>query len=105
MSFTKRNPSFKKNQGTTFTSGDTAGLTMWAKQRNQEIPEQKRVWGRIQDTGVNYVVEGYQGETGLVWVRIPCRRLLDAQTLLSSVMPKEFFHYAKDMEEYLRSLD
>lgn len=49
----------------------------------------KRVYGRIQDTGCNYIVEGYDMNKN--WVRIPCRRLQDAQILLAKVMKKSIF--------------
>jgi hypothetical protein len=49
----------------------------------------KRVYGRIQDTGCNYIVEGYDMNKN--WVRIPCRRLQDAQMLLAKVMKKSIF--------------
>ena len=95
MTFTSRNPSFQNKPATTFQAGDTSGLAMWVKQRQSEAPINSLVWGRIKDTGINYIVEGYQqdaSEESLVkWVRIPCRRLLDARLLLGSVMsPLDF---------------
>jgi hypothetical protein len=52
------------------------------------------VHGRIQSTGVNYIVEGWlyaqnRFDRSTKWVRIPCRRLQDAQLLLGSIMSKE----------------
>ena len=52
------------------------------------------VHGRIQNTGVNYIVEGWmyaqnRFDRSTKWVRIPCRRLQDAQLLLGSIMNKE----------------
>ena len=52
------------------------------------------VHGRIQNTGVNYIVEGWmyaqsRYDRSTKWVRIPCRRLQDAQLLLGSIMSKE----------------
>ena len=47
------------------------------------------VYGRISDNGVNFIVEGYNADKK--WVRIPCRRLQDAQTLLVKVMKKSIF--------------
>ena len=88
MTFTSRNPSFQNKAQTTFQAGDTAGLAMWVKQRQAENQQENLVWGRIQDNGTNFVVEGFQGTSGLNWVRIPCRRLLDAQLLLGSVMSR-----------------
>lgn len=54
------------------------------------------VWGRIQNTGINYIVEGWlyaqnRFDRSTKWVRIPCRRLQDAQLLLGSVMNKLSF--------------
>lgn len=43
------------------------------------------VYGRIRDTGANYIVEGYRSG---VWVAIPCKNLPSAQLLLGGVMPK-----------------
>ena len=56
---------------------------------NNLVGTGKRIYGRIQDTGCNYVIEGWNmnGE----WVRIPCRRLQDAQMLLAKVMRKSTF--------------
>jgi hypothetical protein len=58
-------------------------------QNNNLVGTGKRIYGRIQDTGCNYVIEGWNmnGE----WVRVPCRRLIDAQMLLAKVMHKETF--------------
>ena len=100
MIISKRNPTFINKAPTTFQAGDTAGLAMWVKQRQAEGSQDKLVEGRIIDTGSNYVVEGYQGE-GLTWVRIPCRRLLDARLLLGSVMPKEDFEWIAELERSL----
>ena len=57
--------------------------------RSKGESKNPRVWGRIQDTGCNYVIEGWNmnGE----WVRVPCRRLIDAQMLLAKVMRKSTF--------------
>ena len=64
--------------------------TVWANmQRESLVGTGKRVYGRIQDTGVNYVVEGWN--MNHEWVRVPCRRLIDAQILLAKVMRKETF--------------
>ena len=51
-----------------------------------------RVWGRIQDTGTNYIVEGWEitpGTDRTQWVRIPCSNLATAQIHLVSVMDKD----------------
>ena len=98
MTFTTRNPSFTNKKPTTIQAGDRAGLMMWVKARQAENNQNNLVWGRIKDNGINYVVEGYQGETGLNWVRIPCRRLLDARLLLGSVMNRTFFDFCQEVE-------
>ena len=98
MTFTTRNPSFVNKAPTTFQAGDRAGLTMWVKARQAENSQENLVWGRIQDTGINYIVEGYQGTSGLNWVRIPCRRLLDARLLLGQVMSRLDFDLCKETE-------
>ena len=98
MTFTKRNPSFVNKAPTTFQAGDRAGLMMWVKARQAENNQENLVWGRIQDTGINYIVEGYQGTSGLNWVRIPCRRLLDARLLLGAVMSRLDFDLCKEVE-------
>tara|TARA_R100000008_G_C3418771_1_gene83809 strand:- start:129 stop:464 length:336 start_codon:yes stop_codon:yes gene_type:complete len=62
-----------------------------AQQQRQQLPS-NLVWGRIQDNGCNFIVEGYrQGE----WVKIPCRTLLDAKLLLGYVMSRLDFELAK----------
>tara|TARA_Y100000004_G_C8772376_1_gene351292 strand:- start:49 stop:357 length:309 start_codon:yes stop_codon:yes gene_type:complete len=98
MTFTTRNPSFVNKKPTTISAGDKAGLMMWVKARQAENTQENLVWGRIKDNGINYVVEGYQGETGMNWVRIPCRRLLDARLLLGSVMDRTFFDFCQEVE-------
>ena len=53
-----------------------------------------RVWGRIKDTGVNYIVEGWgkvNASDRNEWVRIPCANLPTAQMHLLSVMDKASF--------------
>ena len=104
MTFTKRSPSFTSKPATTFQAGDTAGLAMWVKQRQSDSDFQDLVWGRIQDNGTNFVVEGYQTQWTAdsfhsKWVRIPCRRLLDAQLLLGQVMSRLDFEINKLEEE------
>ena len=97
---TFRNPSFQNKAPTTFQAGDTAGLAMWVAQRQADNNQQDLVWGRIKDTGVNFIVEGYQtnwtaDSFSSKWVRIPCRRLLDAQLLLGQVMSRLDFEIYK----------
>lgn len=79
-------PSITKSMG--FAPSESVWIE--TQKRNASI----QVWGRIQSTGVNYIVEGWElgkftNETR--WVRIPCRRLQDAQMLLGSVMNKLSF--------------
>ena len=57
------------------------------------------IWGRIQDTGVNYIVEGYVAGGDLEWVRVPCKRIQDAQLLLGSVMPKNDFAIHRELKD------
>jgi hypothetical protein len=79
-------PSITKSMG--FAPSESVWIE--TQKRNASI----QVWGRIQNTGVNYVVEGWlyaqnRFDRSTKWVRIPCRRLQDAQLLLGSVMNKE----------------
>ena len=102
MITTSRNPSFTNKQPTTFQAGDTAGLAMWVKQRQAEGSQDNLVWGRIKDNGINFIVEGYQGDIygGRQWVRIPCRRLLDAKLHLGTVMDHDLFDFVAPLERY-----
>lgn len=77
-------PSITKSRG--FGSSHTVWANMHSKSL---VGTGKRVYGRIIDTGANYVVEGLNmnGE----WVRVPCRRLTDAQVLIAKVMRKNIF--------------
>ena len=64
--------------------------SVWIEMRNFDlVGTGKRVYGRIQDTGCNYIIEGINMKGD--WVRIPCRRLQDAQMLLAKVMKKSIF--------------
>ena len=63
-----------------------------------------RVWGRIRDTGVNFIVEGWEvvsGSDRTRWVQIPCANLATAQIHLVSVMDKLSF----DMERVRQAWD
>ena len=68
----------------TSSRGFQSSHLTWVKtmQKNQA----NGVYGRIIDTGVNYIVEGFNPEH--TWTRVPCRRLVDAQLLLVKVMRK-----------------
>ena len=57
------------------------------------------IWGRIQSTGLNYIVEGYVTGGDLEWVRVPCKRIQDAQLLLGSVMPKNDFAIHRELKD------
>ena len=57
------------------------------------------IWGRIQDTGLNYIVEGYVTGGDLEWVRVPCKRIQDAQLLLGTVMPKKEFAFHRELKD------
>ena len=84
MSKSLETPSITKSRG--FDSSHN----VWANMHSQSlVGTGKRVYGRIIDTGANYVVEGWNmnGE----WVRIPCRRFPDAQVLIAKVMRKDIF--------------
>tara|TARA_R100001163_G_C4863865_1_gene68884 strand:+ start:119 stop:457 length:339 start_codon:yes stop_codon:yes gene_type:complete len=60
----------------------------WVDQQQVGVDPNDLVYGRIQDTGLNYIVEGRQGNR---WVRIPCRTLLDAKLLIYEIMDKDTF--------------
>lgn len=74
----------------TKSRGFSPSHSVWVKTQNHSlVGTGKRIYGRIQDTGCNYVIEGLNMNGD--WVRIPCRRLIDAQILLAKVMRKETF--------------
>ena len=85
------NSNFPQNcRSITLSRGFQSSHNVWVKTQSKSlVGTGKRIYGRIQDTGCNYVIEGWNmnGE----WVRIPCRRLVDAQILLAKVMRKETF--------------
>ena len=84
-------PSITKSMG--FAPSESVWIE--TQKRNASI----QVWGRIQNTGVNYIVEGYREHGDLEWVRIPCRRLQDAQLLLGTVMPKKEFALHRELKD------
>ena len=84
-------PSITKSMG--FAPSESVWIE--TQKRNASI----QVWGRIQSTGVNYIVEGYREHGDLEWVRIPCRRLQDAQLLLSTVMSKKEFALHRELKD------
>ena len=90
MSKPLETPSITKSRG--FGSSHT----VWVESRNFDlVGTGKRIYGRIKDTGCNYVIEGINMKGD--WVRIPCRRLPDAQVLLAKVMSKEDFDLLKEV--------
>ena len=86
--FPQNTPSIEPNR----VFGD--GLMVWVRQ--QQKSNNNLVYGRIQDTGVNYIVEGYAPSQE--WVRIPCSNLPSAQLLLGKVMDRDVFHVTKVWE-------
>lgn len=75
------------------------GLKVWIKQ--QQNTASNLIYGRIQDTGVNYIVEGFTNHNRtngdkVQWVRIPCKNLTSARLLLGSVMDKDVFAWNKN---------
>jgi len=100
-------PKTHNNKGDKMSKLETPSITSsrgfqsshltWIKTMQKNMAVQ--VWGRIKDTGINYIVEGWtypQGpERRTEWVQIPCRSLPDAQLLLGSVMDKLSFDIEK----------
>ena len=86
MSYTLETPSVTKSRGF-FSSHLT-----WVQTMQKDM--KATVWGRIQDTGFNYIVEGWEvriGTNRTQWVKIPCSNLATAQMYLLDVMNKESF--------------
>ena len=78
----------------TSSRGFQSSHLTWIKTMQKDMSIQ--VWGRIKDTGVNYIVEGWDLLTEEDrWVTIPCQNLATAQLLLGGVMDKLSF----DMEK------
>ena len=66
--------------------------------RFNRASEKTRVWGRIKDTGANFIVEGWKvafHPNRTEWVQIPCANLATAQMHLISVMDKLSFEIEK----------
>ena len=79
----------------TLSRGYQSSHNVWVESRNFDlVGTGKRIYGRIQDTGCNYIIEGINMNGN--WVRIPCRRLIDAQILLAKVMSKETFDIMRE---------
>jgi hypothetical protein len=87
----------------TSSRGYASSHLTWVKTMQKDMSIQ--VWGRIKDTGANFIVEGWtypQGaESRTEWVQIPCQNLATAQLHLGSVMDKLSF----DMEQIRQRLD
>ena len=86
-------PSITKSRG--FGSSHN----VWVKtMRFNRASEKTRVWGRIKDTGANFIVEGWRvafHPNRTEWVQIPCANLATAQIHLISVMDKDAFQREK----------
>ena len=63
-----------------------------AQQQSTEHALRHPVYGRIQDNGTNFIVEGMRCGR---WVKIPCRTLLDARLYLGEIMDKASFDFNK----------
>ena len=82
-------PSITKSRGFQ-SSHNTWVQTM----RFSGLSKHTRIWGRIRDTGANFIVEGWTCNNGsdcTEWVQIPCANLATAQIHLVSVMDKSSF--------------
>ena len=80
----------------TNSRGFQSSESVWIDSMKKDV--KGLIWGRIQNTGINYVVEGYIEER-LEWVSIPCRRIQDAQLLLGAVMPKKDFAIHRELRD------
>jgi len=89
------------NMSTTKSITNSRGLqpseSVWIDSMKKDV--KGLIWGRIQSTGINYIVEGYIEER-LEWVSIPCRRIQDAQLLLGAVMPKKDFAMHRELKDF-----
>jgi hypothetical protein len=80
----------------TNSRGFQSSESVWIDSMKKDV--KGLIWGRIQSTGINYIVEGYIEER-LEWVSIPCRRIQDAQLLLGAVMPKKDFAIHRELRD------
>jgi len=86
----------------TSSRGYASSHLTWVKTMQKDMRTQ--VWGRIKDTGINFIVEGWavcNGSYQTEWVKIPCSNLATAQLHLCSVMDKVSF----DVEQIRQRLD
>ena len=81
----------------TKSRGFQSSESVWIDSMKKDV--KGLIWGRIQSTGINYIVEGYVAGGDLEWVSIPCRRIQDAQLLLGSVMPKQSFAIHRELKD------
>jgi len=83
----------------TLSRGFQSSHNTWVnKMRFDRAAEKTRVWGRIKDTGANFIVEGWKvafHPNPTEWVQIPCANLATAQIHLISVMDKDAFQREK----------
>ena len=80
----------------TNTRGDFSSHNTWVK--SQQKDSNQLIWGRIQDNGTNFIVEGWDYGSKFSrtrWVKIPCQNLATAQLLIGDVMPKDAFQREK----------
>tara|TARA_B100000287_G_C20561850_1_gene752783 strand:+ start:821 stop:1219 length:399 start_codon:yes stop_codon:yes gene_type:complete len=95
-------PTTHNNKGDIMSKLETPSITSsrgfasshltWVKTQQKNMDT--LVWGRIKDTGINFIVEGWQvvsGSSRTEWVKISCQNLATAQMYLISVMEKESF--------------
>lgn len=86
----------------TSSRGFQSSHLTWVKTMQKDMKTQ--VWGRIKDTGANYIVEGWSivsGTDRTEWVQIPCQNLATAQMYLCDVMDKLSF----EMEQVRQAWD
>ena len=83
----------------TLSRGFQSSHNTWVnKMRFNGASKHTRVWGRIQDTGANFIVEGWKvafHPNRTEWVQIPCANLATAQIHLISVMDKDAYQREK----------
>ena len=82
----------------TKSRGFQSSESVWIDSMKKDV--KGLIWGRIQSTGINYIVEGYVAGGDLEWVSIPCRRIQDAQLLLGAVMPKKDFAMHRELKDF-----
>ena len=95
-------PKTHNNKGDTMSKLETPSVTLsrgyasshltWVKTMQKDM--KTLVWGRIKDTGANFIVEGWSVVSGTdrtQWVQIPCQNLATAQMHLVSIMDKQSF--------------